>query len=106
MYDKKEYYKEKIAPLIKEIKLLCDREHIPMFISIPIQDDGRDTIYQSSMLSCAAVGVKLSDDHLPKFACILNGFDVVPYKSMIGKGFYDPVNYESITPTRKGIGAC
>ena len=78
-YDKKTLYKKEIAPLIQDLLVACDRYQIPMFATFAIQDNGKDTVYQSEMISSLNAGVALSNDLLPKHVNILNGFDVVPY---------------------------
>ena len=78
-YDKKTLYKKEIAPLIQDLLVACDRYQIPMFATFAIQDNGKDTVYQSEMISSMNAGVTLSNDLLPKHVNILNGFDVVPY---------------------------
>lgn len=78
-YDKKDLYNKEIAPLLRELLVACDRYQIPMFATFAIGDTGKDTVYQSEMISSMNAGVRLSEDLLPKHVNILNGFDVVPY---------------------------
>ena len=48
-YDKTEIYAKDIAPLVKQILLLCDQNQIPAFITMAVRDDGKETVWQSKM---------------------------------------------------------
>ncbi len=78
-YDKTELYAKDIAPLVKQILLLCDQNQIPAFITMAVRDDGKETVWQSKMISSMNADRKLSNDYLPKMVNVLNGFDLVPY---------------------------
>ena len=78
-YDKTEIYAKDIAPLVKQILLLCDQNKIPVFITLALRDDGKETTWYSEMISSMNADRKLSNDYLPKIVNVLNGFDLVPY---------------------------
>ena len=78
-YDKTEIYAKDIAPLVKQILLLCDQNKIPVFITLALRDDGKETTWYSEMISSMNADRELANDLLPKFVNILNGFDMVPY---------------------------
>jgi hypothetical protein len=42
-YDKTEIYAKDIAPLVKQILLLCDQNQIPAFITLALRDDGKES---------------------------------------------------------------
>lgn len=77
-YSKKKEYDREIKELVKTLLLRCDKHKIPIFISLAVEDDGRDTKYVTEMLSAANLGVSLKKDNLVKFALVTSGFDVVP----------------------------
>lgn len=77
-YSKKKEYDMEIKELVKTILLRCDKHKIPVFISLAVEDDGRDTKYVTEMLSAANLGVSLKKDNLVKFALVTSGFEVVP----------------------------
>ena len=78
-YDKNDIYEKEIAPLVKEVLLLCDQNQIPAFITLAVSDDGKETTWHSEMISSMNADRELSNDLLPKFVNIFNGFEMVPY---------------------------
>lgn len=83
MFDKTDFYNKNIKEVVQKLKLLCDREHLPMFLSIAVADDGEKTKYCNEMISAANAEVTLSDNLLPKFANVLNGFVTLPYANVL-----------------------
>lgn len=37
IYDKRKFYKTKLEPLIHELKLQCNMEHMPMFVTVAVK---------------------------------------------------------------------
>ena len=47
IYDKRKFYKTKLEPLIHELKLQCNMEHMPMFVTVAVKNDKAGTEYAS-----------------------------------------------------------
>lgn len=87
-FDKSVVVKKEIAPLIKNIKEICLREQIPMFVSIAAKDMG-NTEYVNEMLSPVSLGIQLSNDKIsPMLKVVNDNFDVVP------KHLHEPLEIE------------
>lgn len=43
IYDKRKFYKTKLEPLIHELKLQCNMEHMPMFVTVAVKNDKAGT---------------------------------------------------------------
>ena len=50
IYDKRKFYKTKLEPLIHELKLQCNMEHMPMFVTVAVKNDKAGTEYASDMV--------------------------------------------------------
>ena len=62
---------------IAEIMKICKTENIPMLLAICTKEEENETIYQSQMVGTYVTNTKISNDLIPKFVDVLNGFDVV-----------------------------
>lgn len=81
LYNKEQEYDEKIAPLIKNLMLECQKIGVPMFFSAAVANEGGKTKYRSEMISPLVFNTELYDDKLTSELLILNGF--VPSKGDI-----------------------
>ena len=77
-YSRKDIYDHEIKDLVKQILLICDHHHIPVFMSFAVENSKEKTTYVNEMLSAAAEGLTLKDDKLVKHALVMDNFDVVP----------------------------
>lgn len=73
-YDKTEYVKDNIEPLVRQIKILCSSENIPMFISIATANDKTGTKYDNDVV-LAMTGRHLTDNRIGKMLLAINDFD-------------------------------
>lgn len=80
-YSKMNEYDNEIKELVKKLLIQCDKHSIPVFLTMAVGDSSTGTSYITEMLSPAALGVKLKDDKIAKHALVVDGFEVVPYKS-------------------------
>jgi len=76
-FDKRKIYEDEIAEVVMELKLLCNKYKLPMFVSVCVKN-GKETEYVSDMVGSASNDIFLQDDKIPKYVNILNGFDTVP----------------------------
>lgn len=88
-YDRTDVVKKEIIPLIKNLKEICLREQIPMFVSFASRDTGAETDYLNEMLSPVSLGIQLSNDKIsPMLKVVNDNFDVVP------KSLHEPLEIE------------
>ena len=77
IYNKQDVYKEKIAPIVKELKILCSIEKLPMFVTVAVANNNEETVYESDMVY-AATDIRLYDKKIGKLLLLINDFDVEP----------------------------
>lgn len=80
VFDKTEFYSKEISDKVDELVRICTREKMPMFISICVKNDDKETEYKNDMVSAYPLEVHLKDDMIPRFVNILNGFVTTPKK--------------------------
>ena len=71
IYDKRKFYKTKLEPLIHELKLQCNMEHMPMFVTVAVKNDKAGTEYASDMV-LAGSGTELENNRISKLLLELN----------------------------------
>lgn len=76
-FNKTDIYKEILEEKILEIKRLCHREKMPVFISVCVKNDENETIYEKEMVSAATCELKLKDDQIAKMVNVTLGFDTI-----------------------------
>lgn len=82
-FDKTEEYESEIIDLVTQLRIACNRNKIPMFVSICIKNDENGTKYKNEMVGAASSGIKLNDDKLIKYVNVLNGFETVPKREEV-----------------------
>ena len=66
-------YEVELKPLISKIHRICAVSGMPMFITIAVAGNDRETVYESRMVSPSTRGIELKDDLFPDFLFLLNG---------------------------------
>lgn len=74
-YSKKEVYEEKIEPIIRELKNVCNSERMPMFVSVATENSIEGTTYASDVV-LASTGTALTDNRISSILLSLNGFEI------------------------------
>lgn len=87
-FDKTKEYEEEILDLVTKLRIACNRNKIPMFVSVCIKNNDKETVYKNDMVGAASSGIKLKDDKLVKFVNVLNGFNTVP-KNLVDEFDFD-----------------
>ena len=82
-YTKEDFYKSTLEKAIGDIQARCFNEGIPCFMTFAIADDDNKTTYRTEVVSPAAAGRELSDDHIYRHMSILSGFSTVPPQSLM-----------------------
>lgn len=82
-FDKKKEYEDGIIDLVTKLRIACNRNNIPMFVSICIKNDEYGSVYKNEMVGAASSGIKLHDDKIIKFVNVLNGFETVPKREEV-----------------------
>ena len=77
-FDKTKEYNDEIIDLVAKLRIACNRNKIPMFVSVCIKNDEKGSVYKNEMVGTASAGIKLTDDRIVKFVNVLNGFDTIP----------------------------
>lgn len=76
-YDKRAIYNKEIKKIIKDLKLACNIEKMPMFVTVAVKNDKDTTDYESDMI-LASTGVSLTENQITKLLLSLNGFNIEP----------------------------
>lgn len=77
IYNKQNVYNKKIAPLIKQIQIICIDEQIPMFFSCAVENDFNHTQYRNEMV-LAESGMHLQTNKIGDCLLALNGCKTSP----------------------------
>ena len=75
IYDKKNC--GQIKELIQKLKITCNQERLPMFVTVSVKNTKENTEYLSDMI-LAGNGCALTEDRISKLLLALNGFDIEP----------------------------
>lgn len=86
-FDKREVYDAVIAQKVEELIQLCNKDHLPVFITVCVKNDEKGTEYRTDMYSSASNGIKLKNDLMPNFVNVLNGFATVPPTDIVDIDF-------------------
>lgn len=76
-YDKTDEYKNNIEPLIKQLKMECNVEKIPMFVTVAIKNTEKETVYMSDAIY-ASCDLQLTDKKIGQLLLLSNGFSSEP----------------------------
>lgn len=76
-YDKTKVYHSKLEKKIQELKLLCNMERMPMFITVAVANSPKKTTYMNDMV-LASAGTKLTDDRISELLLYLNHMPMEP----------------------------
>lgn len=70
-------YEEKLLPLINQIRIICNDNKIPMFMSYALTTDENEIIYKNDIIDSDFVGVTLVDDKIKEHMKIMAGFQTI-----------------------------
>lgn len=92
IYDKREFYKKKVEPLVNEITKLCVLEGLPIFIAAPVTNTEKETSYVYDGIFTGSMQINLTDDKLEDFIMVTRGAEV---KSLVAINEFskDAMNY-------------
>jgi hypothetical protein len=76
-YDATKTYKNKIAPLVEQIKQICAVEKIPFFFTCATKNSEEGTTYESDGILTGSFEINLKEDNFPPILGVLNGGRVV-----------------------------
>ena len=76
-FDKEAFYNEEIVKRVFELKQICAREKIPMFISFCVKNDKSGSFYKHDMISPGPHEIEIKDNLFPKFVNVTLGFDTI-----------------------------
>lgn len=82
-FDKTDVYKDEIQDLVAKLIIACNRNKVPVFVSVCVKNDENGTTYKNEMVSAASSDIHLKDDMLVRFVNVLNGFITVPTKDEV-----------------------
>ena len=77
-FDKEGIYGVEIEKKIFELLRLCNKEQLPIFISVAVKNDEEGTLYKNEMFASATNNIFLKDDFFPNFVNVTNGFRTIP----------------------------
>ena len=76
-YNKSKEYVQKVAPIVKDLKLMCNNLRLPMFVTVAVANNAESTEYVSDMV-LASTKIHLSDNKIAQCLLHLNNMDVEP----------------------------
>jgi hypothetical protein len=82
-FDKTDVFDAQIQEKVDEVLRLCNRERIPMFFCAAVKNSEEGTEYRKEMFASASNGIKLTNDYLPDFVNVTNGFSTTPPFEML-----------------------
>lgn len=86
-FDKTEVFDTQIQEKVDEVLRLCNRERIPMFFCAAVKNSEEGTEYRKEMFASVSNGIKLTNDFLPDFVNVTNGFATTPPAEMLELNF-------------------
>ena len=76
-FNKEEVVENELKKKIKEIKEICQKEKIPMFISLCYRNTDEKSYYYDDMIGSKSNGIILKDDRFRNYVNITNGFKTI-----------------------------
>jgi hypothetical protein len=77
-YDCTSEFESEIKPKINELKKVCNRLKIPMYVSVCYKNNKKESTYYNDTVGSWSNGVILTTDLLPDYMNVQNGFRTVP----------------------------
>lgn len=77
-FDKREIYNDVIKEKVTDLIQACNKERMPVFISVCVKNDEDGTEYEKEMFASASNDINLKEDQIPKYVNVSNGFRTVP----------------------------
>ena len=77
-YNKNDIYETEVVKKIQELLRICNKEQLPIFVSVAVKNDENGTEYKTDMFASATNDIFLKDDYFPNFVNVTNGFRTVP----------------------------
>ena len=82
-FDKTDVYETQVLKKVQELLRLCNKEQMPIFISVAVKNDEKGTEYKNDMFASATNDIFLKDDFFPNFVNVTNGFRTVPPSKIV-----------------------
>lgn len=80
-YDHTHDYENEVAPIIAELKRVCNINRIPMFVCVAPKNTPDGATFKSDVLSPAQFDLKLKENYFSDFINVLNGFAMTYYQA-------------------------
>jgi len=77
IYDEKKYYKEKVEPLITDLKIICQTKKLPMFVTVAVANNEKETEFENNMVM-ATTGRHLTENKIAQAVLRLQDLNIVP----------------------------
>lgn len=78
MKDKTEVFDKEVKPLVEELKKLCYKRKIPMFMAFAISENSKMTRYKNEILTTAQMRMNpLKDDRISHFVRVIKGYKTI-----------------------------
>lgn len=75
-FDKTEFYKETLQPILSQLKMECASHNVPFFVTVVTKNSEAGTEYHSDMV-LASAKTQLADDRISKMLLHMRGFPTV-----------------------------
>ncbi len=76
-YNKINEYKKTIEPIIQKLKIECNVEKLPMFVTVAVENNEKETIYESHAIY-ASSDLKLTNNKIGRLLLLSNDFKTEP----------------------------
>jgi hypothetical protein len=74
---------KEVESKLKSLLETCQIYHIPMFASVAIENNDKETKYNNIVYSSQAHQIVLQNDCIRKYMLIANGFEAVPARDAV-----------------------
>jgi hypothetical protein len=77
VFNKKNEFKEVVAPLLDKIDAICKEEKVPYFFSAAVASDGEEYEYECKYLTPTELGIKLPDSEIMHHIMVAKGHEAI-----------------------------
>lgn len=74
-FNSEKIYEDEIAPVVQQLRAVCQRHHLPMFVSVIVGNKNGETTYKNDMLSPTFLNRSgIYEDKIAEYIKVTNGY--------------------------------